>query len=52
MIFDKIKRLRRTEFTDRVMGVMVKGMEVDKVKDAGLKAFPQPAVLAGYQTPL
>ena len=51
MIFDKMKKLRRAELTDRVMSVMVKGMEIDKVKDAGLKSFPQPAVLAGYHSP-
>lgn len=51
MIFDKIKQIRRDELTAKVMTVMVEGMKIDTVKDAGLKAFPQPAVLAGYQPP-
>jgi hypothetical protein len=51
MIFDKLREIRRAELTARVMTVMVEGMKMDKVKDAGGKAFPQPAVLAGYQPP-
>jgi hypothetical protein len=47
MIFDKLREIRRGELTARVMTVMVEGMKMDKVKDAGGKAFPQPAVLAG-----
>jgi hypothetical protein len=47
MIFDKLREIRRAELTARVMTVMVEGMKMDKVKDAGGKAFPQPAVLAG-----
>lgn len=47
MVFDKIKQIRRDELTAKVMTVMVEGMKIDTVKDAGLKAFPQPAVLAG-----
>ena len=47
MVFDKIKQIRRDELTAKVMTVMVEGMKIDKVKDAGAKTFPQPAVLAG-----
>ena len=51
MVFDKIKEVRRAELTARVMTVMVEGMKMDKVKDAGGKAFPKLAVLAGHTTP-
>lgn len=47
MVFDKLREIRRAELTARVMTVMVEGMKIDKMKDAGGKAFPQPAVLAG-----
>jgi hypothetical protein len=51
MVFDKIKEVRRGELTARVMTIMVEGMKIDTVKDAGAKAYPQPAVLAGHTTP-
>jgi vacuolar-type H+-ATPase catalytic subunit A/Vma1 len=49
MVFDKLKQIRRTELTMRVMMVMTDGMKeseslaINKHK----KLFPEPAVLAG-----
>ena len=49
LIFDKLKQIRRTELTMRVMTVMTDGMkETESTNIRKNKAlFPEPAVLAG-----
>jgi hypothetical protein len=48
MVFDKLKQIRRTEFTMRVMTVMTDGMKESEPLDRRKpRLFPEPAVLAG-----
>jgi hypothetical protein len=48
MVFDKLKQIRRTELTMRVMTVMTNDMkEAEPLASKHKKLFPEPAVLAG-----
>jgi len=49
LIFDKLKQIRRTELTMRVMTVMTNGMKEAEPLDTRKprEFFPEPAVLAG-----
>jgi hypothetical protein len=48
LIFDKLKQIRRTELTMRVMTVMTDGMkDAEPLDKRKARLYPEPAVLAG-----
>ena len=48
MVFDKLKQIRRTELTMRVMMVMTDGMkDAEPLDKRKARLYPEPAVLAG-----